>query len=182
MAVDRVEKLLLKIAATLNEHNLAYAIVGGNAVAAWVATVDEAAVRATKDVDILLRRADLAKVSAALQSVDLVALEVMGVHMFVDRENPNPKTGAHVLFAGELVRPHYTHPAPNPTESVDADGGFRLIALQRLVEMKLQADRFIDRAHIQDMTAVGLIDSSLRDKLPDDLRDRLEQIDAATDK
>ena len=53
MAVDRVEKLLLKIASTLDAKGLDYAIVGGNAVAAWVATVDDGAVRATKDVDIL---------------------------------------------------------------------------------------------------------------------------------
>jgi hypothetical protein len=34
-------------------------VAGGNAVAAWVATVDPSAVRNTQDVDILLRRADL---------------------------------------------------------------------------------------------------------------------------
>jgi len=182
MAVDRVEKLLQKIAAAFNEHNVEYAIVEGNAVAAWVATVDEGVVRATKGVDILLRRADLGKASDALQSVDLVAVEVLGVHMFVDKENPNPKTGAHVVFADELVRPHYKHPAPDPVDSVDADGEFRVIALQRLVEMKLQAYRFVDRVHIQDIVSVGLIYDAMRNKLPDDLRDRLEQIEDATDK
>jgi hypothetical protein len=181
MAVDRVEKLLTKIASTLDAKGLNYAVVGENAVAAWVATVDDGAVRATKDVDILLRRDDLAKASAALEDVDLVSIEVMGVHMFVDRDIPNPKTGAHVVFANERVRPHYAHPAPGTDDSVAADGGFRVIALQQLVEMKLQANRFVDRVHIQDMTSVGLIDQPLRDKLPDDLRTRLETIDAATE-
>ena len=36
-----------------------YALVGGQAVALWVATKDPAAVRTTKDVDILLRRQEM---------------------------------------------------------------------------------------------------------------------------
>ena len=47
-----------------------YAVAGGNAVAAWVSRVDEAAVRNTQDVDILLRRSDL---SAAIAASVLVA-------------------------------------------------------------------------------------------------------------
>jgi hypothetical protein len=35
-----------------------YAMAGGNAVAAWVARVDRAAVRNTQDVDLLVRRKD----------------------------------------------------------------------------------------------------------------------------
>ena len=45
---------------TRKSGNLPYAVVGGNAVAAWVSRVDQAAVRNTQDVDIVLRRADLA--------------------------------------------------------------------------------------------------------------------------
>lgn len=177
MAVDRVERLLRTVTAALNDEGIDYAIVGGNAVAAWVSTVDEQAVRATKDVDVLLRRTDLARAAEALQPADLIPIEVMGVHMFVDRENPNPKTGAHVVFAGELVMPHYTHPAPDPADFVETADGYRLIALAKLVEMKLQAYRFIDRAHIQDLLAIGLIDTKLRDALPADLLERLEAIE-----
>ena len=36
-----------------------FALVGGQAVVLWVSTRDPAAVRTTKDVDILLDRADL---------------------------------------------------------------------------------------------------------------------------
>jgi hypothetical protein len=39
-----------------------YAVAGGNAVAAWAAQVDEGAVRYTRDVEILMRRADLERV------------------------------------------------------------------------------------------------------------------------
>lgn len=55
-----------------------------------------------------------------------------------------------------------------------------MIDLRRLVEMKVQACRFIDRAHIQDMLAVGLIDELLRASLPDDLRERLGDIEGSS--
>ncbi len=38
---------------------MSYAVAGGNAVAAWVSRVDEAAVRNTQDVDLLLVRMKL---------------------------------------------------------------------------------------------------------------------------
>src|SRR6478736_9222416 len=66
-AVAKVRERLLRATAALNEAGVPYAVVGGNAVASWVATVDEGAVRNTRDVDILVRRDDLAAVTAALE-------------------------------------------------------------------------------------------------------------------
>jgi len=54
---------------SLEETGIQFALVGGNAVAAWVARVDEAAVRNTRDVDVLLRRADLDGARQALEGV-----------------------------------------------------------------------------------------------------------------
>jgi hypothetical protein len=58
-AVEKVRDRLLRAANTLEQAGVPYAVAGGNAVAAWVSRVDEAAVRNTRDVDILLRRSDL---------------------------------------------------------------------------------------------------------------------------
>jgi hypothetical protein len=55
-AVEKVRERLEKAVAALEAAGLPYAVVGGNAVANWVATVDEGAVRNTRDVDILVRR------------------------------------------------------------------------------------------------------------------------------
>jgi len=57
--------------------------------------------------------------------------------------------------------------------------GFRLIDLSALAAMKLQAYRFIDRAHIQDLLGVGLIDDAVRASLPDDLLERLRVIESS---
>ena len=59
-AVENVRRRLLRAAHALEDAHVPYAVAGGNAVAAWVSRVDEAAVRNTQDVDIVLRRADLA--------------------------------------------------------------------------------------------------------------------------
>jgi hypothetical protein len=58
-AVAKVRDRLLRATAALNQAGVPYAVVGGHAVASWVATVDEGAVRNTRDVDLLVRRQDL---------------------------------------------------------------------------------------------------------------------------
>jgi len=68
MALDDVTDRLQRIARALEGAGVAYALVGGQAVALWVATKDPAAVRTTKDVDILLRREDLPRARAAANS------------------------------------------------------------------------------------------------------------------
>jgi hypothetical protein len=54
--LDRMERApakfrerLLRATAALNQAGIDYAVVGGNAVACWVATIDEGAVRTTRD-------------------------------------------------------------------------------------------------------------------------------------
>lgn len=71
-AVEKVRERLLRATAALERAGVPYAVIGGNAVASWVASVDEAAVRTTQDVDILLQRSDLAAANTALEDVGFV--------------------------------------------------------------------------------------------------------------
>lgn len=175
MAVQRVEELLRRVAAALDAAGVTYALIGGNAVAAWVSTVDPEAVRATKDVDLLVRREDLAALMRALDPLDLMHVEVLGVHMFVDRQYPNPKSGVHLVIANEVIRPHHAHPAPDPSDSTRVTD-FNVLSLPGLVRMKLESFRDIDRAHIRDLLSLGLITDDLVRGLPDDLRSRMQSI------
>jgi hypothetical protein len=58
-AVEKVRRLLLRATAALGAAKIDYAVADGNAVAAWVSSVDESAVRNMQDVDILIRAARL---------------------------------------------------------------------------------------------------------------------------
>ena len=55
MAMQRVEQRLKCVTRGLDAARIPYAVVGGNAVAAWVARIDPAATRTTKYVDLLAR-------------------------------------------------------------------------------------------------------------------------------
>ncbi len=59
MAAEKVKERLRRATKALDDAGVPYAVAGGNAVAEWVARVDEEAVRNTRDVDLLIRRSDL---------------------------------------------------------------------------------------------------------------------------
>src|SRR4029079_13362249 len=67
-AVAKVRERLLRATQALNRAGVPYAVVGANSLVAWVPTVDEGAVRNTRDVDILVRRTDLDAVTSALEN------------------------------------------------------------------------------------------------------------------
>jgi len=174
-AVTNVRERLLRATQALNEAGVPYAVVGGNAVASWVATVDEGAVRNTRDVDILVRRTDLPAVSAALEKAGFVAGTLLDVVMFRDSEQGKPSEAVHLLFAGEKTRPDHLLPAPE-IETVDDASNFRVLKLDSLVLMKLMSNRRKDQVHIDDLIGVGLIDATWLAMLPPELATRLHAI------
>lgn len=174
MALDDVTRRLERIAKALTEAGVPYALVGGQAVALWVATKDPAAVRTTKDVDILLSRADLARARAAALAVELDYFEVMGVGMFIERADPNPRHAVHLVWAGEKVRPQYDYPSPDIAQRQMLTAGLQVVSLPGLVQMKLLSNRDQDRVHLRDMIDVGLIDRDMLQQFPSELRERLD--------
>jgi hypothetical protein len=174
-AVAKVRERLLRATAALTRAGVSYAVVGGNAVASWVATVDEGAVRNTRDVDLLVRRSDLHAITAALDEAGFVHGEVLDVVMFRDGPEGKPSEAVHLLFAGEKTRPDHTLPAPE-IRTVENPAGFAVIDLELLTIMKLMSNRDKDRMHLRDLAGVGLIDRSWLPKLPPELADRLKHI------
>jgi hypothetical protein len=176
MAINRVEALLKKVTRALDRARIPYAVVGGNAVAAWVATIDDAAVRSTKDVDLLLRRESLSGAAKVMDKLGFELVEVLGVSMFVERKDPSPKKGVHIVFAKERVRAHYLHAAPDVASAVKSTAGFMVVDLPELVKMKLLSFRLTDQVHLLDLKSMGLIKPALVRKLPKDLRNRLRSL------
>ena len=174
-AVEKVRDRLHRAASALDGAGVPYAVVGGNAVAAWVSRVDEAAVRNTQDVDIVIRRDDLDAAKSAMAGAGFVYRHSSGIDMFLDGPGAKARDAVHVVFAGEKVRPDYSLPVPDVLESESAPG-FRVLSLDALVRMKLTSFRRKDQVHVQDLIGVGLIDESWLDRLPGPLADRLREL------
>ena len=94
-AVEKVRQRLLRAARALEQAGVPYAVAGGNAVAAWVSRVDEAAVRNTRDVDIILRRADLPGARNALERAGFVYRHAAGIDMFRRAECQGARPSTH---------------------------------------------------------------------------------------
>ena len=174
MALDKVTDRLERIGRALEEAAVPFALVGGQAVAIWVATRDPAAVRTTKDVNVFLRREDLPRARAAALSVDMDYLEVVGVGMFLERTDPNPRQAVHLIWAGEKVRPEYPLPAPAVEDRQMLEAGKPVVSLAGLVPMKLMANRDQDRIHLRDLIDVGLVGRDLLAGLAPELAGRLD--------
>src|SRR5262245_18762185 len=107
MAVKLVRSRMLRSAAALGQAGVRYAIIGGNAVATWVAKVDPAAVRNTQDVNILLQRGDLPVGIKAMEAAGFGDRHAAGTDMFPEGPGAKARDAVLVIFAGEKVRKEY---------------------------------------------------------------------------
>jgi len=174
-AVEAVRRRALKATTALAAADIPYAMAGGNAVAAWVARADRAAVRNTQDVDILIQRSDFERVKRTLEQAGFYYHHVLGVDCFLDSPQANPRDAVHILFAGEKVKPHDLGPTPEITEREPADD-YDILKLESLVQMKLTAYRRKDQVHLLDMISVQLIDETWPSRFQPELAARLQQL------
>jgi hypothetical protein len=175
MAAERVKERLRRATRALDAAGVPYAVAGGNAVAEWVARVDEDAVRNTRDVDILIRRPDFPAARACLEAVGFIYYELLDIDTFIDGPQGKPSGGIHLLYAGEKVRRTDDYNLPEIEQSERAIE-FQVAALEALVQMKLIAWRDKDRTHLRDLIGVGLLDATWPVRLPPPLGDRLQQL------
>ena len=173
--MEKVKERLERSCAALEKANVPYAIIGGHAVAAWVATVDDGAVRNTRDVDLLLREEDMDRATVALTEVGFVRGRVMDVDMFLDGEDGKPSQGVHILLAQRKVKESYATATPS-VDQIETIDDKRVVVLEELVQMKLNSYRRKDQTHLLDMIGVGLIDKAWPEKYPPELGQRLQEL------
>lgn len=174
-AVERVNERLRKTVKIFEDSKIPYAVVGGHAVRAWVAQMDEAAVRTTRDVDILIRPSDLPAVIETMTAAGFHYRQISGLDMFVEDPDGSARDAVHIVLSGQMVRPDDHDPNPD-VEPFETANEFRTIQFESLVRMKLNSYRDKDRVHIRDMISVGLIDESWPKRFPGELGRRLQKL------
>lgn len=175
LAAEKVKERLRRAIKALEDAAIPYAVAGGNAVAEWVARVDDGAVRNTRDVGLLIRRADFDRARTALEGAGFSHHQLLDVEMFIDGPRGRPSEAVHILFAGEKVKPEYEHASPDLDESERA-AEFQVATLPALVRMKLISNRRKDQVHLLDLIGVGLIDATWPARFPPPLGDRLQEL------
>jgi predicted nucleotidyltransferase len=179
--IDDVRERMQRAAKALDTAGVPYAVIGGNAVAAWVSRVDASAVRNTRDVDILLNREDMPRAFVAMEAAGFVHRRVAAsgkataMDVFLDGPAAKVRDAVHVLWAGEKALPEAVEPTPL-LEKTEEGEAFKLIPLEDLVRMKLISFRDKDRMHLRDLLAVGLIDETWLKRFPAPLAERLRRI------
>ena len=174
-ALELVQQRLDRTCAALSAANVPYAVIGSNAVAAWGATVDDGAVRNTRDVDVLLAEEDLGRATEVLQAAGFVRDQGVDTIVFLDGPNGKTSQGVHVLVAGCKVKSEYLSPAPLVSQAIEINQN-SIVELSALVEMKLNSYRIKDRMHLVDLIQVGLLDSNWPSRFPGLLGQRLQAL------
>lgn len=174
-AVEAVRRRALRATAALASAHIPYAVIGGNAVAAWVARVDRAAVRNTQDVDILIRRIDFEAAKIALENEGFFYTKVLEEDCFLDGPDANPRDAVHIVFANEKVKPKDMEVNADVSE-VERSPDFDVLKLESLVRMKLTSFRLKDKVHLIDMINIGLIDYAWPTRFQSELGTRLPSL------
>jgi hypothetical protein len=174
-AVEKVKERLNRVTKALNEADVPYAIIGGNAVQHWVAQVDESVVRNTRDVGIILNRSDLDEAKKALENVGFIYRRAASVSMFLDGPDAKARDAVHVIFAGEKVRDEYPEPVPN-IENFAMMQDARTLPFDELVKMKLTSFRRKDQVHLLDMISINMLDENSPSRFSPELGKRLQQL------
>jgi hypothetical protein len=171
LAVLKVRERLLRATSALAEAGISYAVIGGNAAASWVATVDEGAVRNCPDVELLVRRGDFTAVARALEAAAFVRDGVM----FLDGPDGKPRQAVRLVFSGERIEPRQFLPAPE-IETVPDPANFHVLQLELLVSYELGINRTLNKVQVRDFIDVGLVDATWPARFPPELAARLQHL------
>jgi hypothetical protein len=144
-ALENVWRRRKQTILVLEKAGIEYAVLGGNAVAAWVKTIDAGGVRGTPNVDILVRREDSERAESVLVAAGLPV--------------GKGRSDVRLWYAGEKVKEDYFLPMPELDATIVLQG-MCVLTLEALVQTKLVAFRTIDKVHLGDMIEVGLVDET----------------------
>jgi hypothetical protein len=170
--------VLHRITGLLDDGGIAHEVVGGLAVLIHVEEADPAQSMLTRDVDLMIRRADLESVKQIAARGDFRFRHVAGIDMLLYGESDSARNAIHLLFSEEKVRPNQASPNPaiEPQRKTFLGRTVAVVPIVDLLRMKLSSYRLKDQVHVQVMDASGLITPEVVASLPPDLQERLKLV------
>ena len=164
------------IVKSLREAGVRFEVVGGVAVNAHILDHHRSRSFVTREIDMLVYRRDLDRISKAAEPLGYEAKKMMGGYM-LRRPNQDSAEAIHLFFVGEKSKTTQPHPHPDihPEDKLLFGVTVPVAPLRDLLQMKLNSLRPKDLTHIETLDEAGLITPSLESELPADLRERLAQ-------
>lgn len=151
-AQQRIYSRLSKIANILEDIKAEYAVIGGNAIIAWMRAKNMDS-RTTRDVDLMLRKEDLPVIQVALEKHGYEYIKSGSMSLFFDTtEGVERKVEncIHLVFSGQKIKA-----ATVPELEYAEINGLKVATISALVKMKVAASRLKDGEHLQDLIEAG---------------------------
>jgi hypothetical protein len=177
--VENLFEIIGRIKALMDAAQVDYRVIGGMAIYLHVHARDPRRARLTDDVDVSIRREDLARIAEHALNFGFRYRHAAGVDLLVDLQAPKTRSGVHFVFAGEKVRQEYFEAAPDLSRAPRVLDGVLLAPVEDLVKMKLTSFRLKAQVHIQDLDGARLITPEVEQTLSAELLARLAQVRAS---
>jgi len=175
--VEQLFELASVVERAFSSAGIEYRVIGGLAAYLYVEESQPDAGRLTRDIDIVVRRADLAAIAGAVEPFGLKYRHVAGVDMLIQSGQP-ARRAVHMIFSGEKVREEYSEPVPD-LGTPRIIKGVRLCPVEDLIRMKLISFRLKDQMHLKDLDEAGVINPQIEEGLSPVQRERLAAVRAA---
>lgn len=151
-AQQHIYNRLSKIADIFSDIKAEYAVIGGNAIIAWMRArkMDS---RTTRDVDLMLRKEDLPEIRDALEKQGYEFIKTGGMSLFFDTTegvDRNVENCIHLVFCGQKIKN-----STIPELEYHEFGGMKVATIENLVKMKVAAMRPKDFEHLQNLIDAG---------------------------
>ncbi len=140
--------LIGKVVQILEGAAIPYQLIGGMAVYIHVYKTNPDSARNTRDVDLMIDRADFQRVLNAIEGTEFSQRHAAKVDMSLHREDQ--ENAIHLNFAGESLSSSQieSNPPLNPVRENIHGIDLWIVSVSDLVRMKLAVSRLKDWVHI----------------------------------
>lgn len=174
----QLASIVRRITEPLGNKGVPHELVGGMAVLVHLEAADPSLTMLTRDVDLMIRRVDLARVQEIAACHGFNFRHSAGLDMLIGDLSEKARNAVHLIFSGERVREGQVTPNPPilPERGLLQGIEVPVIRVPDLVRMKLSAYRDKDRVHVRAIDAAGLVTSEIEAQLLPELRERLKHV------